>query len=265
VTARHEAPAAALLVRAIGPARGVPGKLGRLGRALASYARWDEIDRRLGRLARLGVIDAVPTRLQLAVGGADMLRFFISPAAADYYQKQGIHYGFHQLLRFLDEPASLTDPVGLFSERDAIIGHLMQVVHANPVYDLQLLCMHERGLDALEEQIEAMLAGTHPRAGSIGAIVEEPDYHERLLAFVRAFRADPSIRPLRRSNVEGDPSLRRLDAVFGTLDAAMRYFARLPRTLGAAAVHLATADVERCLILAGAPGPGLVDRPPRVV
>ena len=80
---------------------------------------------------------------QLFAGAIDMLRFWISPASADYYRSIGIDYAFHQVLRFLDEPASLGDPIGLFSTRDAIIGHLMQVVHANPRYDLELLLMHD--------------------------------------------------------------------------------------------------------------------------
>ncbi len=35
------------------------------------------------------------------------------------------------------------------------IGHLMQVVHANPVYDLQLLEAIDGGLEALEDEIVA--------------------------------------------------------------------------------------------------------------
>mgnify|MGYP000432097829 CR=1 FL=1 len=34
------------------------------------------------------------------------LRFFIAPAAADYYDSKGINFNFHQLLRFLDQTAS---------------------------------------------------------------------------------------------------------------------------------------------------------------
>jgi hypothetical protein len=258
-------------------------KLGRLRRILDGYVDRRELDERLARLAARGVIEEIPSRLQLAVGAYDMLRFWINPAAEDYYRQQGIGYGFHQFLRFLDEPASLTDPVGFFSERDGIIGHLMQVVHANPVYDLQLLMMFEDGLDEpasltdpvgffserdgiighlmqvvhanpvydlqllmmfedgldeLEAQLEAMLTGTHPRAASIGAIVEEPDYHGNLLSFVRAWRRDPTTPPLLRSNIAGGyPEVER---VFGTLTGSMRYFTRMPRTLRGAVEHVVT-------------------------
>jgi hypothetical protein len=228
----------ALIRQALGPPQGVPAKLGRLARVLLGYGRGAELDRRLGRLRARGVIDAVPTRVQLVVGSIDMLRFWISPAAAEYYRDQGISYGFHQLLRLLEGPASLADPVGFFSSRDGVIGHLMQVVHANPVYDLQLLQMFEDGLDELDRQLAAVLAGTHPRGPAIQAIVEEADYHARLLGFLRAWRRDPASPPPLRQNVAANPAWAEVERTFGTLPAAMRYFARLPAAPRAAAAHL---------------------------
>ncbi len=216
------------------------GKLARLGRVLAGYSSSRRLDARLARLHARGHIESVPTRVQLAVGGWDMLRFFIQPAAADYYETKHIDFAFHQVLRFLDEPASLTDPVGLFSSRDGIIGHLMQVVHANPVYDLQLLDMFDDGLDALELQLSSMIAGTHPRARSIGAIIEEPDYHERLLEFVRAWRRDPTIPPMLRSNLESNARFRDLEATFGTMTNAMKYFCTMPTSIAGALRHALT-------------------------
>jgi hypothetical protein len=238
-TARLEAGSVQLLLQALGPADGLGDKGLRLWRVLRGYGRRDELDARLAQLHGAGVIDEIPTTVQLIVGSIDMLRFWISPAAEDYYRDKGISYVFHQVLRFLEEPASLVDPVGFFSERDGIIGHLMQVVHANPVYDLQLLMMFDDGLDQLEAQLEQMLAGTHPRAATIGAIVEEPDYHARLLAFVRAWRKDPARPPLLRSNVAGG-KFSDAEQTFGTLPSAMRYFARLPRTAVGAARHFVT-------------------------
>jgi hypothetical protein len=198
--------------------------------------------------------ERAPTRAQLFAGSVDMVRFFIVPAADDYYRRRGISFQFHQLLRFLDEPASLADPVGLFSTRDGIIGHLMQVVHANPVYDLQLLSTLDDGLDQLEAQLESMLAGTHPRARSIGAIVEEPDYHRKLLAFVRAWRRDPSTPPLLRVNVAEDAELRARDRTFGSLPAAMRYFGRLPPDWPAALRHVRTTRHFPALLAEPEPG-----------
>jgi hypothetical protein len=227
-TQRFTASPLELALEAVGGPREAAAKAARFGRALAGYARGALLDERLRVLHERGLIDEIPTRAQLVVGAYDMLRFWIAPASAEYYAERGIHFGFHQLLRFLDEPASLLDPVGFFSTRDGIIGHLMQVVHANPVYDLQLLQMFDDGLDELEAQIESMLDGTHPRAASIGAIVEEPEYHANLLAFVRGFRRDPLTPPLLRSNVGAHAEWSDLERTFGALTTAMRYMRRLP-------------------------------------
>jgi hypothetical protein len=230
----------ALLRRALGGPEDVRAKLARLGAILAGYLDRRELDARMARLRGAGIIVAVPTRIQIFVGGIDMLRFWIAPAAADYYREQSIHFGFHQLLRVLEEPASMADPVGFFSTRDGIIGHLMQVVHANPVYDLELLGMFADGHDELERQLEEMVAGTHPRARAIAAIVEEPEYHGRLLDFVRAWRRDPAIPPLLRGNVAQSSVFSEVEKTFGTLRGAMRYFCDLPATPGAALRHLRT-------------------------
>lgn len=239
-TARLRERPLTLLRRSLGGPTEVRGKLTRLAEIAAGYLDARGLDARLEQLRASGFIEDIPSRVQLVVGSIDMLRFWISPAAADYYKAQGINYGFHQLLRFLDEPASLGDPVGFFSTRDGIIGHLMQVVHANPVYDLQLLGMFADGLDQLESQLEAMIAGTHPRAQAILAIVEEADYHARLLEFVRAWRKDPGIPPLLRGNVESSEKYNEIQKTFGSLTGAMRYFTRLPQTWIAALVHVAS-------------------------
>ena len=162
-------------------------------------------------------------------GSIDMFRFFIIPCAADYYRSKEITFVFHALLRFLDDPASMMDPTGFMSHRDAIIGHLMQVTHADPIYDLQLLAAIPTGLEELESQLEQMIAGTHPRAESIGAIIEDSSYHQRLLEHVREFRVDPaSCKPLLRDNVAGNPHFAQIAEVFGDLPSAIGYFASLP-------------------------------------
>lgn len=223
---------------AAGPVAGFPGKLARFGRTVAAYGGRAEIDRRLEKLRALGVIDEIPSKVQLAVGSWDMLRFWIAPASADYYREQGIDFGFHQVLRFLDEPASLADPLGLMSTRDAIIGHLMQVVHASAVYDLELLRIFDDGLTELESQVEAMIAGTHPRASQIGAIVEDATYHERLLGYVREFRAAVARPSLKRSNVVASEHFTALERTFGSMTTAFRYFCRLPRDVPGALRHV---------------------------
>ena len=201
VSARLRERPLTLIARALGSPAAARDKARRLLAALTAYTDGPELARRLERLRALGYIERAPSRLQLALGAIDMLRFWIIPAAEDYYERKGIDFRFHQLLRFLDDPASLVDPVGLLSQPEVIIGHLMQVVHANPRYDLELLESWDDGLARLEDELEQMLSGAHRRAQSIGAIVEEPEYHARLLEHVRAYRRDHAAPALLRENI----------------------------------------------------------------
>jgi hypothetical protein len=216
---------------ALGGPREIAGKLRRAGRTLRLWLDRGEVGRRLAALEARGLAPARPTRLQLLFGGADMLRFLIEPGARDYYRAQGISFGFHQLLRVLDDPVSMIDPTGFFSERDTVIGHLMQVTHLNPIYDVQLLQCFPDGLDELERQVEQMLAGTHPRRRTIGAIVEDPGYHARLLDYVRRYRRDPASAapPVREQTLRDDPHFAAAERTFATLPGFLAYSARLPR------------------------------------
>lgn len=213
-------------------------KVAQLVRVLQSYGDTAKVEARLERLRRLGYIDEVPNRTQRIVGALDMMRFFIVPCAADYYAAKGLDFRFHTLLRFLDDPASLIDPTGFNSTPDAIIGHVMQVVHANPQYDFQLLESFEDGLEQMERQVVDLLAGVHPRSRSILSIVEDPSYHARLLEHIRAFRRDPNVAPLLRDNVVATPEFAAVERTFGTVAGAMRYFAKMPRTTVGAVRHL---------------------------
>lgn len=222
------------LVRAaVGGPRQILGKLGRLARTLRLWIDPREIDRRLRTLESKGLIHVRPTRLQLLFGGFDMLRFVIEPAARDYYRQKGISFGFHQILRVLDDPVSMIDPTGFLSDRDTIVGHVMQVVHLNPVYDLQLIQMFPDGLEDFELQVEAMVDGTHPRARTIGAIVEDPGYHARLLEYVRRFRKDPDTPPLVRQEqtLRADARFAAAERSFATLPGFLAYCDTLPRAL----------------------------------
>lgn len=221
----------ALVRAAIGGPRQIRGKASRLVRTLRLWLDPREVDRRLRTLETRGLTRVRPTRLQLLFGGFDMLRFVIEPAARDYYRQKGISFGFHQLLRVLDDPVSMIDPTGFLSDRDTIVGHVMQVVHLNPVYDLQLIQMFPDGLEDFERQVEAMVAGTHPRAGSIGAIVEDPGYHARLLEYVRRFREDPDTAPLVREEqtLRADPRFAAAERTFATLPGFLVYCDTLPQ------------------------------------
>jgi hypothetical protein len=243
-TARLREPPWRLVGRAIGGPRAVAGKLQRLAATLRLYADPDEIPERLRRLRDLGLIARVPSRLQLLFGGLDMLRFMIEPAARDYYRQQGISFEFHQLLRVLDDPVSMIDPTGFLSARDTIIGHLMQVVHLDPIYDLQMLSMFGDGLDQLESQLEQMLDGSHPRHQTIGAIVEDPGYHQRLLDYVRRYRRDPATprMPRQDQTIRADPHFAAAERAFATLPGFIEYACALPDRLPALVRRLRVVD-----------------------
>jgi hypothetical protein len=229
-TPRQVEPAWRLVLRTLGGPRAVAGKLVRLARAFRMYVDFAETQRRIDRLQVHLSLPRMPTRLQMWFGGLDMLRFLIVPAAAEYYRMRGINFRFHQLLRALDDPASLVDPVGICSERDVAIGHLMQVVHLNPRYDVQLLGMFPDGVSQLEDQLRQMIAGIHPRAASIGAIVEHPDYHRQLLAYVEGYQRDPrSVEMVRAdAGLRADPEFALAEAQFSALDDFLRYAVHLP-------------------------------------
>ena len=170
--ARFTESSASLIRRAVGTSAQRRCKRRRLAYTLRNMVIPGEVRRRLERLRAAGIITQVPTRVQLLLGSLDMFRFFILPCADDYYRSKGITFSFHALLRFLDDPASVADPTGLLSHADAIIGHLMQVVHADPVYDLELLSAIDGGLESLEEQLEQMLAGD-------GRLARHAQHHSR--------------------------------------------------------------------------------------
>ena len=229
-SARLTASPLRLIAQAIGGPRQIAGKLRRLLRTLRLYVGRREIDARLRRLEEKGYVMRRPTPLQILFGGLDMLRFVIEPASRDYYRQKGISFGFHQLLRILDDPVSMIDPTGFLSDRDTIVGHVMQVVHLNPVYDLQLIQMFPDGLEDFERQVQAMVDGTHPRHATIGAIVEDPDYHRRLLDYVRRFRVDPATPPPVRQEqtLRADPHFAAAEQTFATLPGFIGYCHTLP-------------------------------------
>ena len=240
LTPRQRESAITLLRTALGGPREIRDKLARAGRTLRLWFDRRELERRLATLERKGILAARATPLQLLFGGLDMLRFLIAPASRDYYAQRGISFGLHQLLRVLDDPVSMIDPVGLLSDRDTIVGHVMQVVHLNPIFDLQLIQMFDDGLEDFEKQVEAMVAGTHPRHRTIAAIVEEPDYHARLLDYVRRFRADPATAPLVRADqtLRSDRVFAAAERTFATLPGFVAYCRRLPTGGAALALRL---------------------------
>ncbi len=237
-TPRQSQGAVTLILAALGDRRAIAAKLRRLLQTAGVYTDGAELNRRLSALEARAMLDAArgrPNRAQFYFGGLDQLRFVIVPAARDYYAARGISFWMHQLLRFLDDPVSVVDPSGLFSLRQTITGHVLQVTHLDPIYDLELLQMWPDGIADFEREIEAMLDGSHPRAATIGAIIEDADYHQRLLDYVRAYRADPAAERLRRDlgAVGTDADFRAAAERFATLPGYLDWCQRLPPGLGA--------------------------------
>ena len=82
-------------------------------------------------------------------------------------------------------------------------------------------------LDQMEQQVRAVLDGSHPRTESIRAIVEDPDYHARLLQHIIDFRRDPhKAERLVRENIVPGSKFEHVERTFGTVPNAMSYFSR---------------------------------------
>lgn len=219
-----------LIVRAIGKPSVILNKTGRLISTLFNTFYLPAQHKRLQRLKDIGFIEKIPSQKQLWFGAYDMLRYFISPGAASYYETKKINFTFHQVLRFLNDPSGISDPIGIRVPRDTIICHLLEVVHANPVYDLQLLDQFDDGLDEMVKQTQQMLDKTHVRYHSIMAITEDKDYHHRLLEYVKRYRINPLEQQLIRASGTARSNAHFLlaECMFGTLPSAFRYFNRLP-------------------------------------
>ena len=228
-----------LMLRAIGPPTVVLNKLWRLLVTLVNTFYLPNQRRRLQRLKEIGFIESIPSQKQLWFGAFDMLRYFISPGADSYYKTKGINFNFHQVLRLLNDPSGVADPIGIRVPRDTIICHLLEVVHANPVYDLQLLEQFENGLQEMEKQTLQVLEKRHPRYHSITAITEDKNYHAELYAYVLRYQQNPATRQMVRASgtARMNPHFLLAECMFGTLPSAFRYFNRLPNKFSQLITH----------------------------
>jgi hypothetical protein len=229
-----------LMLRALGGPKELALKLWRMAESLALIVNVPESTRRLKKLKALGYTEHLPNHAQLIVGSFDQLRFYIVPAAYDFYESIGINFNFHQLLRILDDPVAVMDPIGIRTSKNGIIGHLLQVVHTSPLYDLQLLRMWDDGLDEMEKQTAQMINGTHPRYRQITAVNEDPNYFVRLLDYIRRFKAslDENEPFERRSGVAQYEFMFLLaEYQFRSLPGFLRYAGRLPSGWGALMRH----------------------------
>jgi hypothetical protein len=184
-------PRLALLGAAIGGLRQNLDKLVQLCGLVTAFFRPALVRRRLARLFESGFIDRQATIAQLLVAARDQMVLNAGVETKQFYASQGIPWIFHNLRRFLAGPATMLDPVGLFSPRETIVHHVLQTFHRHPVYDLTLLEAHEGGIEAMAAEADAILAGTHPHQAALASLIEDGAYHTRLPGEIAAFRADP--------------------------------------------------------------------------
>lgn len=210
-------------------------EVGTTARLLLSRA---ERDARIGRLQAAGLVGERPTDWQLALGAYHMMFGYILPSNLEFYEHYeqtgeiGGHW-WHQLLRVLDAPTTMMDPIGLGISKQTLLMHVVQVVHASAGYDVALLLMFEDGLLHLRRELEQVVAGTHPRQAVITALLERQDYPEALLAALDRFEADPHTH----WRVATVPAPEGCDALFdwgidmfGTPGRLMAYALTLPPT-----------------------------------
>jgi hypothetical protein len=184
-----------LVADVIGGLRQNWDKLVQLASLLAAFFRPALIRRRLERLHALGHIDAspLPSIAQLLVAGRDQMMISAAEETKIFYRSQGIPWGFHNLRRFISGPATMLDPIGLFSPREAIVHHVLQTFHRHPVYDFVLLRAHEGGMASMARQIRQINEGVHPHQRALTSLIEDGSYHARLPREIATFEADPHV------------------------------------------------------------------------
>lgn len=203
-------------------------KLRQVGHLLAAYLRPRVVQERLERLQALGHCDAVPTNAQLLVASRHQLSFSLGAETRLFYEAQGIPWSIHNLKRFVAYPTTMMDPVGLFGSRDSIIHHVLQTFHRHATYDLVLLRAHEGGLEAMQQQLDALAAGTHPHQAALDSLVEDGSYHDRLRRDVAEFMDDPYVpaRPI-PDGLVADPMLMLAMDQFKDVRGYVAYASRL--------------------------------------
>jgi len=191
------------------------------------------VRRRLELLRGLGHIDAIPTLPQLLVAGRDQIMVSASDETKIFYRSQGIPWIFHNLRRFISGPATMLDPIGLFSPRDTIVHHVLQTFHRHPLYDLVLLRAHEGGLEEMARQADQIQAGTHPHQRALTSLIEDGSYHDRLPREIAAVRADPYVapRPIPPGLIDDAQTMLAMDQ-FKDIRGFTSYAARLQVGLG---------------------------------
>jgi hypothetical protein len=173
-----------------------------IDRTLAQMARFaTQLPDDVAALLPPGALPPVfPTRAQLSRAVARMWRrlvqepgaFGLSPSPPRRTWRARLLRGRALRLPFLLREGSVVpgDLSGLRSGRDVIIRHLVGTHHdvhrglAQARYDLEILALHQDGLQTLRRTCQAIVSGTHPRADLYRDLCVYEGYHEGLLALV---------------------------------------------------------------------------------
>ncbi len=180
-----------LLLDVIGGWRQNWDKLAQLYALLSALVRPSVVRGRLQRLLDLGHVDGLSTVSQLLVAARDQMMLCAAEETRIFYRSQSIPWIFHNVRRFVSGPATMLDPMGLFSSPDAIIHHVLQTFHRHPIYDLVLLRAHPDGLAQMQLQADQIVAGTHPHQRALCSLIEDGSYHARLPGDIAAIVAAP--------------------------------------------------------------------------
>ncbi|HVU52230.1 MAG TPA: hypothetical protein VHL80_16140 [Polyangia bacterium] len=237
-----------LLLDVLGGLRANLDKLAQLAGLLGGYLRPSVLRARFERLRALGHVDVVPTWAQALLAGRDQMMLSASEETKLFYKSQGIPWVFHNARRFLSGPATMLDPIGLFSPRDTIVEHVLQTFHRHPVYDLVLLRAHEGGVEAMARAAAALEAGTHPHGRALRSLIEDGAYHARLPREIAAFQADPNepARPIPEGLV-ADPHMMLAMDQFKDLRGFARYASRLETSVPGALCAWLAAGFDEAL------------------
>jgi hypothetical protein len=217
-----------LLGDVIGSWRQNRDKLRQLAGLVLAFFRPALVRARLQRLRALGHIDATPSLPQLLVAARDQMIVSATEETRIFYRSQNIPWIFHNLRRLISGPATMLDPVGLFSPREAIVHHVLQTFHRHPLYDLVLLRAHPDGVEELARQAAQLQAGTHPHQRALTSLIEDGSYHDRLPREIAAFRDDPfqAARPIPDGLLDDRHMMAAMDQ-FKDLGGYVRYASRL--------------------------------------
>ena len=138
-----------------------------------------------------GLLPRVPTRWQLLQGEIEMTPYVVSTdaTAEEGYRDRLASHPLVRQLRLLAHVGvdHLRTGSALGARLDSICAHLILTFHRGmPVFDLQIVQTHERGLERLRAAIEDTLAGATPvgrRRKALGAtlLVDHAGYLQQFL------------------------------------------------------------------------------------